>query len=49
MTHADDGITAPTPGGRLRALLAEGELIVAPGGWEPAPARPLPIMPNGPR
>jgi 2-methylisocitrate lyase-like PEP mutase family enzyme len=34
MTHADEntgGNTTPAPGGRLRALLAEGELIVAPG------------------
>jgi 2-methylisocitrate lyase-like PEP mutase family enzyme len=34
MTHADEkagGNTAHTPGSRLRALLAEGELIMAPG------------------
>ena len=30
MTHSD-GTTPQTPGGRLRALLATGELIVAPG------------------
>jgi 2-methylisocitrate lyase-like PEP mutase family enzyme len=30
MTHTDRN-TAATPGGRLRALLAEGELVVAPG------------------
>ncbi len=31
MTHSDGTTTPRTPGARLRALLATGELIVAPG------------------
>jgi 2-methylisocitrate lyase-like PEP mutase family enzyme len=31
MTHRDDATTAQSPGGRLRGLLADGGLVVAPG------------------
>ena len=38
MAHRDDATTAQSPGARLRALLADGGLVMAPGVFDGLPA-----------